>query len=592
MSRYTFLIIASLFIATQAFNACYKPQKEVPSLIKEPLPLLSLEDLPTEWLWSNVNGTNFLTVARNQHIPQYCGSCWAFSSASALSDRIKILRNAQWPDINISPQVLVSCEQPDEGCDGGDALTAYQWIAQNNISDETCSNYQARGWTNGVDCTADIKCRNCDPNTGCSVPPSYQIYTVDQYGPVTGEQAMINEIYQRGPITCAIAVPEALETYTGGIFNDTTGDLNLVHDISVVGYGVENGTAYWKVRNSWGSYWGETGFFRVVRGVNNIGIESACSWATPVDTWTTGERNYTTTEKDSSTIMSIGKPCLRETPVARPSLIKSPLPQDYIDAASLPDSWDWRNVNGVNYLSWTRNQHIPQYCGSCWAHGPTSALADRINILRNNTFPQVALSPQVIINCEAGGDCGGGNPLGVYEFGNENGIPEDSCQNYLAENGDGTCSAIDQCKTCVPPVPAADESGQDTCSAVTTFPKWYVSEYGSVSGINNMKAEIYARGPIGCGIDATDQFLAYTGGIYSQFILFPSIDHEISVVGWGTENGTDYWIGRNSWGTYWGEEGFFRINMHSENLAINTDCDWGVPVIPSEGNGYQYEIMA
>lgn len=76
------------------------------------------------------------------------------------------------------------------------------------------------------------------------------------------------------------------------------------------------------------------------------------------------------------------------------------------------------------------------------------------------------------------------------------------------------------------------------CSPVTKFTKWKVSQYGGVSGANNMKAEIYARGPIGCGIDATDQLEAYKGGVFSQKSLFPMINHEISVVGWGVDNGT------------------------------------------------------
>lgn len=96
----------------------------------------------------------------------------------------------------------------------------------------------------------------------------------------------MEEIYTRGPIACGIAVPASLENYTSGIYQDTTGDTNIVHDISVVGFGVENGTKYWTVRNSWGAHWGESGFVRVIRGINNIAIESDCAWAVPTDTWT------------------------------------------------------------------------------------------------------------------------------------------------------------------------------------------------------------------------------------------------------------------------------------------------------------------
>ena len=68
-----------------------------------------MEDLPSNFNWGNNKNINYLTMQRNQHIPQYCGSCWAFAATSALSDRIKIAREAVWPDINISPQVLISC---------------------------------------------------------------------------------------------------------------------------------------------------------------------------------------------------------------------------------------------------------------------------------------------------------------------------------------------------------------------------------------------------------------------------------------------------------------------------------------------------
>jgi len=87
-------------------------------------------------------------------------------------------------------------------------------------------------------------------------------------------------------------------------------------------------------------------------------------------------------------------------------------------------------------MSWSKNQHIPVYCGSCWAQAATSSLADRINIMKKAAFPQIALSVQAIINCHAGGSCNGGDPLLVYKFAHESptGIPEESCRNYEAKN--------------------------------------------------------------------------------------------------------------------------------------------------------------
>ena len=125
-------------------------------------------------------------MQRNQHIPVYCGSCWSFAVTSALSDRIKISRNAAWPDINLSPQVLISCNTVSGGCHGGDPKQAYEWIAQNNITDETCSPYQAFGHSNGLGCTAEIKCKNCAPFKGCWAQERAKIYTVGEYGPVLG----------------------------------------------------------------------------------------------------------------------------------------------------------------------------------------------------------------------------------------------------------------------------------------------------------------------------------------------------------------------------------------------------------------------
>ena len=70
----------------------------------------------------DLTGVNYATANKNQHIPVYCGSCWAHGTLSALGDRIKMMRKGAFPDINLSEQVLVNCVTANQshGCDGGD----------------------------------------------------------------------------------------------------------------------------------------------------------------------------------------------------------------------------------------------------------------------------------------------------------------------------------------------------------------------------------------------------------------------------------------------------------------------------------------
>lgn len=152
---------------------------------------------------------------------------------------------------------------------------------------------------------------------------------------------MMNEIFQRGPITCAIAVTHELVNYTGGIFNDKSGKKDLDHDISVTGWGEENGTKYWIIRNSWGSYWGEGGNFRLIRGVDNLGIESTCSWATPLDTWTKDIRNETKpsaeeAEPKLNLATHDNNKCQRISPKGMKEHVVSPRPHEYLNVQDLP----------------------------------------------------------------------------------------------------------------------------------------------------------------------------------------------------------------------------------------------------------------
>ena len=95
-------------------------------------------------------------------------------------------------------------------------------------------------------------------------------------------------------------------------------------------------------------------------------------------------------------------------------------------------------VDGTNYLTPVRNQHAPVYCGSCFAYGSTSSLADRLSIAIGPLSPRTILSTQSIISCgyEHGhtGNCDGGDDATVYAFAQKYGIPPEGCSNYLARN--------------------------------------------------------------------------------------------------------------------------------------------------------------
>lgn len=268
--------------------------------------------------------------------------------------------------------------------------------------------------------------------------------------------------------------------------------------------------------------------------------------------------------------------------------VKSPLPHTYLQTSHLPDKFTWADVDGVSYLTHSLNQHLPQYCGSCWAHGAISSLGDRIKIARKSQGDDINLSIQFILNCggDVAGSCHGGYHTGVYELIQQMGfVPFDTCQPYLAcsdESTEGFCESVDTtckkeniCRTC-------DTFGGlgGKCTEIDYFPNATVAEYGTVESgnVDAIMAEIYTRGPVAATINA-EPIVEYTGGVFTDTTASKGTNHIVSIVGWGTDEETSkkHWIVRNSWGHYWGEMGFIRVEMGHNILGLEGEVAWATP---------------
>ncbi len=89
------------------------------------------------------------------------------------------------------------------------------------------------------------------------------------------------EIMLNGPVEACYDIYEDFETYESGIYRHLTGSMTSSHCVKMIGWGVQDGTPYWEIANSFNTYWGEEGFFRILRGVNECGIEEFITTGLP-----------------------------------------------------------------------------------------------------------------------------------------------------------------------------------------------------------------------------------------------------------------------------------------------------------------------
>ena len=284
------LVVLSSGSTWSKSRGCYRELKEpLPSqiLTKPPHLYLNPADIPESFDWRLVNNTNFVSAPTNQFLPSPCGCCWAHAAVGALLDRMIIATKALRSFVPLSPQVLLDCEDPDLGsCKGGSALGAYKFISRNGITDITCSPYMGVDYFYWAErpCN-ETMCRTCDIDGHCEFIQG-PVYNISEYGTVTGEDEMKAEIFARGPIACSInAHSAAFENYSGeGVIHDPTPYNYTTHVIVVTGWGVDksDGTNYWIGRNSYGTAWGDVGWFKLERGTNALDIEKhTCAWAVP-----------------------------------------------------------------------------------------------------------------------------------------------------------------------------------------------------------------------------------------------------------------------------------------------------------------------
>ncbi|XP_026758007.2 digestive cysteine proteinase 2-like [Galleria mellonella] len=216
---------------------------------------------------------------------------------------------------------------------------------------------------------------------------------------------------------------------------------------------------------------------------------------------------------------------------------------------NLPTEFDTRLLGLVNPV---RNQ---ESCGSCWTYGTTAAVEGAI--ARKNGGRLLTLSNQALIDCawEYGAfGCDGGSDTAAFQWMIQYGLPTEEEYGPYA-NQDGYC-LIENMTTIYPILGFTD---------VTP------------NSIVALKVALINHGPLSTSIDASGSFSFYSGGIfYDLSCTQTNLDHEVTLVGYGEENGDTYWIIKNSWGSNWGIDGYMHISARDNNCGVATEPTYAV----------------
>ncbi|KAI1286145.1 Cathepsin B [Halotydeus destructor] len=229
-----------------------------------------------------------------------CGSCWAFGAVEAMSDRHCIASGGK-TIVQISAEDLISCcPSCGDGCQGGYSSAAWSYWVDSGLvsgghykSTKGCLSYTVpacRHQRNGSLslCGVPLATPSCSMKCDASFPGSYvsdKYYGVKAYSISNDVKQIQHEILTNGPVEGEIRIYADFPSYKSGVYIPTS-DVNLGgHAVRILGWGVENGTDYWLVANSWNESWGDKGFFKIRRGTNECGIEGNINAGTPRLQW-------------------------------------------------------------------------------------------------------------------------------------------------------------------------------------------------------------------------------------------------------------------------------------------------------------------
>ena len=196
-----------------------------------------------------------------------CGSCWAFGAVEAFEDRVCISTKGDMK-ADLSEQNMVSCDWVGFGCSGGWPISSFAYLSLLGVPTEECQPYHSGQTGEAWGCTYE-----CENKTVSNKRYRWKYPWIN-----FTTSGIKSEIFARGPVETAFWVYEDFMSYQKGIYHYTTGSFLGGHAVKIVGWGVEQGTEYWLIANSWSTSWGEKGFFRIKTGeVGIAGTGYSCS---------------------------------------------------------------------------------------------------------------------------------------------------------------------------------------------------------------------------------------------------------------------------------------------------------------------------